>query len=74
MSFDYSKLTGKIIELYKTQHNFSIAIGLSERSLSLKLNNKVRWKDTDIKKACELLGIDDADVGEYFFKQKVQVV
>ena len=72
MSFDYSKLTGKIIELYKTQYNFSIAIGLSERSLSLKLNNKVRWKDTDIKKACELLSIDDEDVGEYFFKQKVQ--
>ncbi|BDP83376.1 hypothetical protein EfmAA610_05860 [Enterococcus faecium] len=41
MSFDYSKLSGKIVEKYGTQYNFSIALGLSERSLSLKLNNRV---------------------------------
>ena len=52
MSFNYSKLLGKIIEEYGTQYNFALALGLSERSLSLKLNNKVRWKDTDIKKSC----------------------
>ena len=72
MSFNYSKLLGKITEIYGTQYNFAIAIGLSERSLSLKLNNKVRWKDTEIKKACGLLGIEDIDVGQYFFDLKVQ--
>lgn len=73
MSFNYSKLLGKITEKYGTQYNFASGMGISERSLSLKLNNKVRWKDTDIKKACELLGISDDEVGEYFFNLKVQI-
>ena len=37
MSFDYSKLAGAIHEKFRTQANFAKAIGLSERSLSLKL-------------------------------------
>ena len=50
MSFDYSKLSGRIVEKYGTQYNFSIALGLSERSLSLKLNNRVPWKSTELQK------------------------
>ena len=55
MSFNYSKLLGKITEEYGTQYNFALALGLSERSLSLKLNNKVRWNDTDINNALKIL-------------------
>lgn len=73
MSFDYSSLSGKIVEKYGTQYNFAVAIGLSERSLSLKLNNRVRWKDTEIIKAVELLGIDKNLISKYFFKTKVQI-
>ena len=69
--FDYSPLMGKIVEKYGTQLNFSLAMGLSERSVSLKLNNKVRWKDTEIVKACELLGIQPENMYRYFFKLKV---
>ncbi len=72
MSFDYSKLSGKMVEKYGTQYNFAIAIGLSERSLSLKLNNKVYWKNSEIKNACSLLDIPQEDIGSYFFEQKVQ--
>ena len=43
---DYSKLNGAIIEKYGTQYNFAKAMNLSERSISLKLNGKVTWKDT----------------------------
>ncbi|AAR87930.1 DUF739 family protein [Staphylococcus aureus] len=72
-TFDFSLLNGKIVEVYSTQFNFAIALGVSERTLSLKLNNKVPWKTTDIIKACKLLGIPIKDVHKYFFKQKVQM-
>lgn len=70
MSFDYSKLLGRIVEKYGTQYNFAIAIGLSERSLSLKLNHKVPWKDVEIYKALELLEISEDRIFEYFFSAK----
>lgn len=73
MAFDYSALNGKIIEKYGTQYNFAVAMGMSERSLSLKLNNKVSWKDRDIAKASELLDISPKDFHQYFFKSKVQI-
>ena len=72
MSFDYSRLNGRIVEKYGTQYNFAIALGISERSLSLKLNNKVSWKDKDIEKARRLLGIKEQDISKYFFTEKVQ--
>lgn len=37
MSFNYSKLRGRIIEKFGTQGCFSKALGVSERTLSLKL-------------------------------------
>lgn len=73
MCFDYSALNGKIVEKYGTQYNFAVALGISERSLSLKLNNKVSWKDKDINKAIKLLDIPIEDMYKYFFKQKVHV-
>lgn len=73
MCFDYSSLNGKIVQEYGTQYNFAIAMEMSERSLSLKLNNKVSWKDRDIKKALKLLKIPVEEVHLYFFKPKVQI-
>lgn len=69
MAFDFSKLLGKITEEYGTQYNFARAMGLSEHSLSVKLNNKVPWKTTEIVKAMELLNINSSDVSAYFFKK-----
>lgn len=73
MFYDYSSLNGKIVEKYGTQYNFAIAMKMSERSLSLKLNNKVSWKDTDIEKASNLLDIPLEDMHKYFFEHKVHV-
>ena len=72
MSNDYSKLLGRITEKFGTQANFSQAMGLSERSISLKLNNKVSWKDGEIARAVELLEIDFNEIPLYFFKYEVQ--
>lgn len=71
MSYDYSSLLGKIVEKYGTQYNFAIAMGLSERSISLKLNGKVPWKDDEIYKASTILGIKLEDISRYFFNVKV---
>ena len=72
MTKDFSKLSGKIVEKYGTQYNFAIAIGLSERSLSLKLNNKVGWRDEEMEQAIELLDLDLNDIPAYFFTNNVQ--
>ena len=42
MAFDYSKLRGKIIELFGTQACFAAAMGWSERTLSLKMNGVIQ--------------------------------
>ena len=39
MPYDYSKLNGRIVEKCGTQANFAEMMGLSERTISLKLNN-----------------------------------
>lgn len=72
MSFDYSNLSGRIVQEYGTQYNFAIALGISERSLSLKLNSKVFWKNSEIAQACKLLQINAEDIPKYFFNEKVQ--
>lgn len=72
MKFNYSKLKGKIVEKYGTQAAFCNAMGMSERTLTLKLNNRVDWKQSEIIKACELLDIPPNEVNDYFFSIKVQ--
>ena len=72
MSNDYSKLLGRMTEKFGTEANFAHAMKLSERSISLKLNNKVSWKDEEIARAVELLEIEVHEIPAYFFKYKVQ--
>lgn len=72
MSFNYSRLLGRITTKFGTQYNFSIALGMSERTLSLKLNNRVPWKQTEIEKSVRLLDIDKKDISKYFFELEVQ--
>ena len=72
MTFDYSKLRGRVVEKFETLTNFANAMNLSEKSISSKINNKTYWKNNEISKACELLDIPDKEVNQYFFKQKVQ--
>ena len=70
--YDYKKLNGKIIEVCGTQAVFAEKMGLSERTISLKLNNKISWKQTEIQKAIGILGLSDEDIQTYFFTIKVQ--
>ncbi len=72
MAFNYNKLRGKIVERYGNQTEFAKAMGWSERTLSVKMNGKVPWKQTDICHAIELLGLSKDDIQEYFFTVEVQ--
>lgn len=72
MAFDYSKLRGKIVEKYKTQGAFAKALGVSERTLSLKLNGRGFFGQDEINKILNLLGISSNVIKEYFFIEKVQ--
>lgn len=72
MKYDFSKLRGKIVEVFGKQEAFAKALGLSSRSLSLKLNNERYFKPTEISKAIDLLGLSLSDIPEYFFAVEVQ--
>lgn len=69
--FDYSKLLGKIKEVYGTQEAFAKAMGVSMSTINLRLNGKTEWKAPDIAKACELLHIPLNETHLYFFTLKV---
>ena len=71
MTFNYSKLRGRIREVFGTQDRFAEAMGRSDTSISKKLNNKSEWTQQEINRAVEVLGIDDVDIPAYFFAQKV---
>lgn len=72
MAFNYDKLKGRIIEVFGSQYRFAEKMGWSERTLSLKMNSKRSWKQTDICKAISLLKIDENEILAYFFTPKVQ--
>ena len=72
MKYDYSKLVGRIIEKYGKRAAFAKAMSLSEHSLSMKLNSKISFKQEEIIKACQLLGVTLADIPTYFFTLDVQ--
>lgn len=67
MAFEYRKLKGRIIEKYGTQGKFAEILGLTETSVSRKMNMNTSFSTDDIIKWSELLEIPKEDIGEYFF-------
>ena len=72
MSYNYSALLGKIVEVFGTQANFAEALGVSEHTVSLRLNGKRQWKQEEILRASSLLHIPKEEIAHYFFTLKVQ--
>lgn len=62
-----SKLRGLIREKFKTQADFALAVGMSDTTLSAKLNGKTDWKRQEIETACRLLDVAAEDIPLYFF-------
>lgn len=67
MDWDYRKLNGKVCEVFGTQGEFAKAMGISEHSISKKLNGLSLWKQNEIIKACKLLRLDNSEIPTYFF-------
>lgn len=67
MDFDYSKLRGRIKEIYGTQDNFADALNMGRVSLSQRLTGKLEFTQDEIMKSCELLKFDPAEIPSYFF-------
>ena len=70
-SFDYGKLRGRIVEKYKTQDNFSREMDIDRSSLSLKLNGKRQFSQSEIIQLCDALSIPYDEIPAYFFRAEV---
>lgn len=69
MAFDYSKLSGRIVEKFGTRLKFASKIGMKESTLIRKLNNQSSFKDSEIWEICEKLKLKKNKIPEYFFSQ-----
>lgn len=68
MDFTYSKLKGRIVEKFGTQGKFAEALGVHQMTVSRKLNGECSFSRNDMLIWAELLAIDRADIGSYFFE------
>lgn len=73
MAFDYSELRGRIIAKFGSIKAFAKAYGISNVTMSNKLNGKIAISMDDIVKmsAPELLDIPPIEYHIYFFTRKV---
>ena len=65
--YSYNKLRGRIVETYGSQKEFAKVLGLSENSLSKKMNGKTGFSQEDIITWSNLLDIEPGDYNLYFF-------
>ena len=72
LEYDYSKLDGKIKEVFGSRKRYSRAIGRSERTVSLKMNNKIPFDQEEIDRTVVVLNIPADEIWDYFFTRKVQ--
>lgn len=66
-NMSYSKLRGKIREVFGTQEAFAEKMGIDTSTLSFKLNNKSDFTVGEVVKACQLLGVEAEEAYLYFF-------
>ena len=71
MSFIYNKLRGRIVEICGTQSEFSKRVGQSEQIISAKLSGNSAFTQDNIIAWCNVLDIDQNEIGNYFFTQKL---
>lgn len=71
MVYNYSKLRGRIVEVFGTIGAFSEAIGISRVQISTYLNNKTKFNQATIETWCRHLNIPIEDAVPYFFTPEV---
>ncbi len=74
IEYDYSKLKGKIKEYFPTQSIFAEKLGISNTSLSYKLNNKTFFDQNEIRKSIDIFQLTPKEAYDYFFTIKVDKI
>lgn len=72
VTFDYSKLKGRIKEKCDTQRKYAVALGINEGTLAAKLSNKSYFTQSEIEKSIRILNLDPGTVSSYFFTTRVE--
>ena len=67
VNYDYSKLTGRIIEKCGTRKEFAKAIGLTPETISMRLSGKRDFSRDEIFRIAQVLEIPYSDLEPYFF-------
>ena len=65
--FNYSKLRGRMVEVFGTIEKTCEAAGLRRDMVSLALNGKRLFTQPEILALAEALQISSAEIGLYFF-------
>lgn len=68
----FRRLRGKIVEVFDTQSAFADKIGVTEQTVTAKLNGRSEFSRTDIVTWSNALGISNEQVGYYFFAENFQ--
>lgn len=72
--YNYSKLKGRIIEKYGSQSGFANVLGVTQSTLSQKLNGHYNFSQNEINVISKYLEIKKEEIGVYFFTSKVRKV
>lgn len=71
VSFDYSRLKGRIVEKCGSQKAFASKLHIGECTMTAKINGNTYFSQGEISRAMKILEIEPANVSEYFFALKV---
>ena len=73
MGFDFSKLRGRIIEVYGCYADMAKAVNMSPAQLSDRLQNKIAFKPEEIYliSSREVLDIPSEEIPRYFLTPRV---
>lgn len=67
----YNKLKGRIVEKFGSQAKFAAALGMTENTVSRKMQDKVEFSKDDMVRWAELLDIDSSKFWDYFFADRL---
>ena len=66
--FNYSKLRGRMVEIFGTIEKTAEAAGIRREMISQALNGKRAFTQQEISILAETLRIPESEIGIYFFK------
>lgn len=69
VTFNYSKLIGRMAEKGETRESISNKLGISSMALRNKLSGKTQFKQDEMAKLIEVLDIDPERIAFYFFAE-----